>query len=279
MTGALEESRDTSEKFSPKAEWEKSRATIEKFDDILVDLRKYGFTLITGILTASSFLGFSDTAAVAQVAVIIVTMVLVLVLYWLDTVYQSMLFGAVFRARYLEIFKLGWGLSNYISTFLASARICRLIPILYAGFLFSAFILGLFVSTTAVYLAIPTSVSSVVSQLSTAAQHLSSSSPIVKNISSLVQQLSKQQSLTSRLGTSPFLPLFVNLWPYYVLTAAFGAAMSVFVLIWRRVERHRAKFVQEVNRKFRAHRDDDDTKDLDKELKELFDTEPWPSNY
>ena len=40
-------------------EWKQSTELSMKFDSVLIDLRKYGFTIIAGLITASSFLGFS----------------------------------------------------------------------------------------------------------------------------------------------------------------------------------------------------------------------------
>jgi hypothetical protein len=123
-------------------EWKRSRDTVDKFDNYQLDLRKYGFTLITGLLTAGSFLGFSGTTRIAQVAVIIVTMILVVVLYWLDTYYQGLLFGSVFRTRFLENFKLDGGLTTYISAFYGASRLAPILQYLYVGFLIGALILG-----------------------------------------------------------------------------------------------------------------------------------------
>src|SRR5919198_5006052 len=87
-------------------EWKSCRDTADRFDEILHDLRKYGFSILTGLTTAGSFLGFAGPSKVLQIGVIVVTMVLIMVLYWLDIYYQSLLFGASFRARFLEIFRL-----------------------------------------------------------------------------------------------------------------------------------------------------------------------------
>ncbi len=43
-----------------RKEWEECFDQVDKFDGYLIDARKYGFTLITGLTTAGSFLGFSD---------------------------------------------------------------------------------------------------------------------------------------------------------------------------------------------------------------------------
>jgi hypothetical protein len=72
-------------------EWKVCRETIDRFDGILVDLRKYGFSILTGLTTTGSFLGFSAPTANIQIGVIIVTMALIMVLYWLDIYYRSLI--------------------------------------------------------------------------------------------------------------------------------------------------------------------------------------------
>jgi nucleoside 2-deoxyribosyltransferase len=91
-------------------DWQECRTTIGRLDSILVDLRKVGFSIITGLLTAGSFLGFlglkapdsAATPADVSAAVFIAIMVLVTALYCFDTNYQVLLRGAVQRAWELE---------------------------------------------------------------------------------------------------------------------------------------------------------------------------------
>lgn len=128
-------------------EWTECRQTIARFDTILIDLRKYGFTIITGLLTAGSFLGFDTPTASLQVGVIIVTMVLIVILYWMDIYYQNLLYGAVLRAIFLEIFRLERGLSKYVSGLYGRSGMGWLLHFLYGGFFIAAFILGMFAAT------------------------------------------------------------------------------------------------------------------------------------
>jgi hypothetical protein len=128
-------------------EWKECRQTIARFDTILIDLRKYGFTIITGLLTAGSFLGFNTPTASLQVGVIIVTMVLIVILYWMDIYYQNLLYGAVLRAIFLELFRLDRGLSKYVSGLYGRSGMGWLLHFLYAGFFIAAFILGMFAAT------------------------------------------------------------------------------------------------------------------------------------
>ena len=78
-------------------------------------------------------------------------MVLIVVLYWLDTYYQGLLFGSVLGPRFLEIFELDGGLTTYISAFFGASKIGQILHFLYVGFLIGALILGLFVATTVMY--------------------------------------------------------------------------------------------------------------------------------
>jgi hypothetical protein len=89
------------------AEWSECRATIGRLDTILVDLRKLGFTFVTGLLTASAFVGFSGSAdspipKEALNATSLITMFLIAALFLLDCYYQVMLSAAAERAIDLE---------------------------------------------------------------------------------------------------------------------------------------------------------------------------------
>jgi hypothetical protein len=123
-------------------EWSSSLTQTDKFDGYLIDLRKYGFTLLTGLITAGSFLSFSTTNQIVQMGVIVVTMVLVVVLYWIDVYYQNLLYGAVLRTRFLEIFRLNRALSVYISGIYGGTGMNILLIWLYIGFLIGLIVLG-----------------------------------------------------------------------------------------------------------------------------------------
>lgn len=101
----------------PLEEWKECRATIGRLDQILEDLRKFGFSIITGLLTAGAFLGNSTTSPDLSAAVFITVMVLVAALFSVDTYYQVLLSGAVEYAVDLEHqtlpIKVTTHLSNY----------------------------------------------------------------------------------------------------------------------------------------------------------------------
>jgi hypothetical protein len=135
-------------------EWKTATETSQKFDEFLIDLRKYGFTILTGLITAGSFLGFSfsdKTAAdlvnsnILHLGVIYVTMLLVVILFWLDVYYQNLLYGSVLRSRFLEFFRLNFRLSVYISGLYTGSRMDNVLYILYFGFLGGVLLMGLLV--------------------------------------------------------------------------------------------------------------------------------------
>src|SRR5262249_43753093 len=90
----------------PKDEWKESRATSDRFDKLLVDLRKVGFSFVTAILSGATFFFIQDPTKPVPDSVKFATfsfiLVLVLVLYVIDHVHQVMLQTAVNRAQTLE---------------------------------------------------------------------------------------------------------------------------------------------------------------------------------
>lgn len=82
-------------------EWSECRATIARMDTILEDLRKFGFSLVTGLLTASAFLA-GTARPEAAVASFVAVMVLVTTLFSVDTYYSASMSGAVERALDVE---------------------------------------------------------------------------------------------------------------------------------------------------------------------------------
>lgn len=85
-------------------EWKECRSSIARFDAIIVDLRKYGFSLITGLLTANTYLlaKIEDLTVWEKVAVYVVLAVLIYALFTVDRCYEILLRGAVERANELE---------------------------------------------------------------------------------------------------------------------------------------------------------------------------------
>jgi hypothetical protein len=97
-------------------EWKSCICQIDKFDGYLVKLREYGFTLITGITTATGFLGTKNESAIIQVGVVLVTAFLLWVLWRVDQYYQDLVFGTVVTGEILEK-KCKRGLINTMSSY------------------------------------------------------------------------------------------------------------------------------------------------------------------
>jgi hypothetical protein len=95
-------------------DWTEARAAIARFDAILVDLRKVGFSVITGLLAASALVGFLGIPASTEVntstwpiearsAVWAVLVSLVVLLFVIDVHFEVLLSGAVERALDIEL--------------------------------------------------------------------------------------------------------------------------------------------------------------------------------
>jgi uncharacterized membrane protein len=130
-------------------EWAECRTTIGRMDTALEDLRKYGFTLVTGLLTAGGIVGSatsSDTAAQVVPAAALIVMVLVLGLFAVDMYYQVTMSGAVERALDLEArTEPPVRVTRYISGNVERTRVIYAIPFVYTVFLGTAAALAWFV--------------------------------------------------------------------------------------------------------------------------------------
>ena len=82
-------------------EWKECRQTISRFDGILSDTRKYGFTLVTVLLTANALVTTANPV-VDRTAASIVVMALLLVLYLIESYYNDLLVATASRAIALE---------------------------------------------------------------------------------------------------------------------------------------------------------------------------------
>jgi len=124
-------------------DWKECRNTIGRLDQLLADLRKYGFSIITGLLTAGAFLGKASTTDLSA-AVFVTVMVLVAALFSVDTYYQVLLSGAVERALDLEVVTdPRIRVTKYLSINATDSKISYLILFLYLALLATAGGLGL----------------------------------------------------------------------------------------------------------------------------------------
>ncbi len=104
-------------------EWKECRSSIARFDEIIINIRKYGFTIITGLLSADAFL-FAKVEGLQpreKAAISIVMMALIFSLFVVDRCYEVFLLGAVKRAKKIEE-ALGLGLSTDIQRLTEKAR-------------------------------------------------------------------------------------------------------------------------------------------------------------
>jgi len=138
-----------SQATSLKDEWKECRASIDRFDKILVDLRKTGIGFVTTIIGAAAFLlthAASPLAAGAQpslasavpavkVSVFIVIALLILGLYTIDRVHQIWLRGSVERALELEPL-LGYRITQKLSD-----RFRKTQATIFGGLLYGVFLL------------------------------------------------------------------------------------------------------------------------------------------
>jgi hypothetical protein len=84
-----------------KEEWKECRLTIDRFDKLLVDLRKTGFGVVTALVGAATFL-FTLSSPGTSVSILCILVLLIAVLQWIDRVHQVWLLEAVKRAVKLE---------------------------------------------------------------------------------------------------------------------------------------------------------------------------------
>jgi hypothetical protein len=132
------------------SEWEEGRKTIDRFDRILADLRKYGFTLITGFITASAFVTYvgvvnKDGIVVPEggrAAVLSVIFILVASLFVVDNYYQVLLSGSVERALDIEA-RTNLRVTRIISKNVLITHSTQIILLIYIFLLLTAGLLGL----------------------------------------------------------------------------------------------------------------------------------------
>jgi hypothetical protein len=123
-------------------EWKECRATIDRCDKLLVDLRKTGFGFITAVVGASAyFLGGNSEHAtnVAKSSLLVILVVLIIVLYLVDLAHQTWLGVAVKRANELERKpELNFELTQKISEGYAASQAVVLGCVLYSLVLFAS---------------------------------------------------------------------------------------------------------------------------------------------
>lgn len=90
----------------PATEWKECRATIDRFDKLLVDLRKTGFGLVTTLVSVLAVLAHvtgNDVTPQMKLAVFGILGLLIIALFGVDRTHQAWLAAAVNRATELEV--------------------------------------------------------------------------------------------------------------------------------------------------------------------------------
>jgi hypothetical protein len=130
------------------SEWQECRKTIGRLDTTIADLRKFGFSLVTILITASNFLGQQKLPDEGKVSVAIALMALIAVLFAIDRYYTLLLNGAVERALDIEGPKLDLEdlqkdkLTQVISVYAINSGAAFIVPVLYLGFLWATRLLA-----------------------------------------------------------------------------------------------------------------------------------------
>jgi len=84
-------------------EWKEARSSIARFDEYLLNLRRYGFTLATILIGADAYLSITEELlAWAKAGAAVAVMLLILALFLLDQHVQALQDTAVHRAVELE---------------------------------------------------------------------------------------------------------------------------------------------------------------------------------
>jgi len=120
-------------------EWKECRATIDRCDKLLVDLRKTGFGFITAVVGAAAYIFTKPDHAtsITKSELLCSLVVLIVMLYLIDLAHQSWLVLAVRRAEILEQ-RLNFKLTQTISQQFAAFRAEGLGTALYLLLLFSS---------------------------------------------------------------------------------------------------------------------------------------------
>ncbi len=84
-------------------EWKECRTSIDRFDRIIVDMRKFGFTFMTILFSAGGFLfATTELSRFAKLGIFFSLMVLIYGLFLIDRYHEIFLRAAVLRAIEIE---------------------------------------------------------------------------------------------------------------------------------------------------------------------------------
>jgi hypothetical protein len=130
-------------------EWQAAQDDLLKFDDYLHDIRKYGFSFVTGLLTVDVLFGQEDPEF--KLAALIGTMALIVVLFVIDRNYRVFNAAANIRATLLER-RSPAELSQTITRLYESQRVGGAFTFVYLGLVSVTFVIGYFVLEPSLHL-------------------------------------------------------------------------------------------------------------------------------
>jgi len=125
-------------------EWKQAQKILKQFDDYLHDIRKYGFSFVTGLLTVDALLGSMEPTL--KLAALTGTMALVAVLFVIDRNYRVFLAAANLRDTQLER-RSSPELARTISRVYEGQRVGAAFVLVYVGLATVTLLLGFLVVT------------------------------------------------------------------------------------------------------------------------------------
>lgn len=128
-------------------EWETAREILNNFDQRLHDLRKFGFTFITALLSVDAIIFVNwiknvELPEYIKLAVLLVTLLLIVTLLLVDRNYQVFQRAAATRAKILER-KLNLELTEVIAQNYDKNNVQGYVTMIYVFFTGGVFLLGL----------------------------------------------------------------------------------------------------------------------------------------
>lgn len=187
-------------------EWKEARSTISRFDENLDGLRKYGFTVIAGLLAANAVQSYVNFNNPTKCGLIVITIAFIVGLYLLDIYYQRMVYAASIRAKNLETV-LNIGLTKTICDRFQKENLSRFIRWIYIGFIVIAAIIGVIVVITApsaqpTYLINSTTNTTSINLSSSSSVLANSTSPSTTLVSSITTTLVNSSNISAALINS-----------------------------------------------------------------------------
>jgi hypothetical protein len=132
-------------------EWDAARDVLNNFDERLHDLRKYGFSFITGLLSVDAiFAGPSTIPLSWKLAALIATLCLIVSLNLVDRNYRVIQLAATIDAQFLER-RSDVNLTQTISRIYNDAHVKFFFQTVYIMFTLAALLLGWFILADSSY--------------------------------------------------------------------------------------------------------------------------------